>query len=287
MRKDTSPTVSPDDKPPLPAIPLDSNIVGIDWTVNEVTFVWNQVLNILSSVNSIKDPVIHAEGIQALSDVIEILQQAEEQISTSEYKKMEHKPLNLVNIFGKSLFEATFLPATYITGKSLAIGTLCRLIVRHHKEILPLEFLSHFYGVLQQCLKNHPNSVVSHSILLNSSNIFNLALPGSSMLIPHFINEIKAIQSNSDNVLASIKQRCIIITCSLICYPKHLDGISCSNDIFASSGAEYDYSSVLKNDLLNILIKFTTTEKVSDHVGMCIWGLCTMIFEELFNENAE
>eukprot|EP00012_Vannella_robusta_P001901 CAMPEP_0206185082 /NCGR_PEP_ID=MMETSP0166-20121206/1585_1 /ASSEMBLY_ACC=CAM_ASM_000260 /TAXON_ID=95228 /ORGANISM="Vannella robusta, Strain DIVA3 518/3/11/1/6" /LENGTH=143 /DNA_ID=CAMNT_0053600187 /DNA_START=3 /DNA_END=431 /DNA_ORIENTATION=- len=119
MRKDTSPSVCPDDKPVLPAIPQDPSIVSIAWTFDDLTFVWHQLLGVLSGVNGIKDPVIHAEGIQAISDIIEILQQANERVSTQERKKMKHKTQNLVDIFGRQLFEAVSLPSTHITGKSL------------------------------------------------------------------------------------------------------------------------------------------------------------------------
>ena len=290
MRKDTSPSVCPDDKPVLPAIPQDPSIVSIAWTFDDLTFVWHQLLGVLSGVNGIKDPVIHAEGIQAISDIIEILQQANERVSTQERKKMKHKTQNLVDIFGRQLFEAVSLPSTHITGKSLAIGTLCRLIVRHHSDTMPLELLSHFYGALQQCLQNHSNSVVTHAILQNSSNIFNLALPGSSMLIPHYLAEIKSIQSiqsSPNSTGAGIKHRCIIIVCSLICFPRHLESLSCPLDILAGSGGEYDFTKTLKKDICDMLIRFTNNEKVSDHVAMCIWGCCNLLFEELFNENSE
>ena len=223
---------------------MDSNITEIQWSVEDLIFVWSQLLNVLRDINSVSDPMIHSEGIQAISDIIEILQQAEENIPQNARKKMKYPTLNLVDIFGRLLFEAALISSSsFITGKAYAIGTLCRMIVRHNIDSVPLELLSHFYATVYNCLKNNPNSIVSQAILQHSSNIFNLALPGSSILIPHYISEIKSVLGSITSCPPSIRMRCVILTCSLICYPGHLEAVSCPTDMINSSGA-YDFSKV-------------------------------------------
>jgi len=275
--KKFSQSICPDSRAPLPEYPADPNITGINWDSEEVIFVWNQVLQVFRNVNQIKDPQLHAEAIKVLCEVIEILLRAEEDIP---YQEPVHQPLCLINIFGHWLFEACYLPESFLTGKSYAVGTLCRLVVRHYGDLLPLEFLSHFYAIIHHCLKSHPNSIVSHSILTNSNNIFNLALPGCNILIPHYIQEIKrAIKAPNKDV----RLKSILITNSLICYPNHLDSLTCPSE-FSSKSADYDLGASLKKEIVQILIEYVNCDtEVPEHRVSAIWGMCCTVFEELNN----
>jgi hypothetical protein len=99
-----------DTKPLLPAVPIDGNLGSINWVVDDLIYVWNEVLQVFSGINTIKDPAIHEAAMRVLCYIIEILQQAEEAIPYQSGLESEHKPLCLVNIFGHWLFEASFLP---------------------------------------------------------------------------------------------------------------------------------------------------------------------------------
>ena len=271
-------SVCPDTKAPLPNIPLDPNISTMTWDIDDLIYVWNQVLQVFKDVNTISDPSIHAAAIKGICDAIEILQRAEENIPIQSRNDMQREPLCLINIFGHWLFESCYLPESYIQGKSLAIGALCRLIVRHYGDSLPLELLSHFYAIVSLCLKQHPNSIVSWSIIQNASNIFNLALPGVNILIPHFISEVKRVFKSSTST--DVRLKAVIITCSLICYPNHLESLSCPLDFTGNS--DYDFGSQLCKDITGILIDTSQREsEPPDHRVMCIWGLCTLVYENL------
>ena len=289
--KEIPQSVCPDTRKPLFEDPFDPNISTIQWeNIDELIYVWNQVLQVFRHVNSIAEPQNHAAAMGVLCEVIEILQRAEEGIPHTLRDKMEREPLFLIDIFGHWLFESCYLPDSYINGKALAIGALCKLIVRHYGDSLPLELLSHFYSIVALCLKNHPNSIVSHSIIQNSSNIFNLALPGVNILIPYFIQEIKHQSIKSQpNLPKEVRLKNIIITCSLICYPNHLESLSCSNDFnqnnnnSESSNNNYDLCNQLRKDITSILIGFTESDSDPEHKVMCIWGLCTLICEDLLH----
>ena len=110
QKKELPSSVCPDSRKPLPEIPLDPNISGMEWDIDDLIYVWNQVLQVFREVNSIKDASIHSAAIKVLCEVIEILQRAEENIPHQAKAEMEKKPLCLVNIFGHWLFEACYLP---------------------------------------------------------------------------------------------------------------------------------------------------------------------------------
>jgi len=278
--KELPQSVCPDSRKPLIEDPVDPNISTMTWeNIDELIYVWNQVLQTFQTVNSITDPVNHAAAIKVLCEVIEHLQRAEEGIPHASKPEMEREPLCLIDIFGHWLFEACYLPDSYIQGKALAAGALCRLIVRHFGDSLPLELLSHFYAIVAHCFKNHPNSIVSWTILQNSSNIFNLALPGANVLIPHYTAEIKRVVK-AQNISKDVRLKNVIITASLVCYPNHLESLSCPLDINGGSG-EYDFSTALRKDITSILIDYANLDPDPEHKVMCIWSLCTMICEDL------
>jgi hypothetical protein len=141
-----------------------------------------------------------------------------------------------------SIFLFSYYYRAFSAGKSLAIASLCQLVVRHHGEQVPLELLSHFYATIQTCLTTQSCSRVSHAIIQNTNNIFNLALPGCNVLIGSYVNEIKAIFKKRAATPKEVLLKCALILASLISYPNHLESISCPNDF--SSGGQYDFAQV-------------------------------------------
>ena len=276
-------SVCPDSRKPIPEEPIDPTISTMTWELDELIYVWNQVLQIFSQVNTIKNPNIHSTAISVLCEIIEILQRAEESIPHASKSEMKREPLCLIDIFGHWLFECCYISdSSFINGKSIAVGSLCKLIVRHYGDLLPLELLSHFYAIIAYCFKNHPNSKVSHSIIQNSSNIFNLALSGANILIPIYIDEMKKILKSGSSIPKEVRMKVIIIACSLICYPNHLESLSCTSiDGSNGAGGEYDFSNTLKKDISSILIDCLNSDQDSEHKVMSIWGLCNLICEDL------
>jgi RALGAPB N-terminal domain len=66
------------DTVPAPKLPApDPAITMMQWNVDEILHVWNNMLNIFSKVNQIKDPKIHKVAINVLTEIIEIVSGAE------------------------------------------------------------------------------------------------------------------------------------------------------------------------------------------------------------------
>lgn len=92
--------------------------------------------------------------------------------------------------FASWIFQAADLGAEYSDGRAIAYGAMCRMMSRRHDQPIPENLLPHFYrlvikGLLSRDLK------IYYAIIMNSSNIFNLPLPGCYVLIPTFISSIE------------------------------------------------------------------------------------------------
>jgi len=276
---------SPDFEPPPPDVKRDTAITNMSWTVQEIKYIWNQMLQIFQKVNQISRPAIHAEAISCLTEVVMLLMRAEEKVP-AELQNLSEQ-INIVETFGVWLFEACMLPGdAFLNGKADAYGTVCRLICRWHLYTFPQKLLSHFYALVQEGLTNHSNSIVSYEILKHSSNVFNLALPGVNVLIPYYMREISRILS-SDNIAAStsvnkaeakhVRMKSITLLCSLICYSNHLSGLELTTD-----GPEKTFSMTsLRTKIANLLMDTVQNDPIPEHKVMCIWGSCVVLFEEL------
>eukprot|EP01102_Stenamoeba_stenopodia_P015219 TRINITY_DN516_c0_g1_i1.p1 TRINITY_DN516_c0_g1~~TRINITY_DN516_c0_g1_i1.p1 ORF type:complete len:1485 (+),score=330.88 TRINITY_DN516_c0_g1_i1:382-4836(+) len=278
----------PDTLPPLQEIKRDPAVTdGMNWTVDEIKFAWTQMLLIFSKVNSINDPNIHAEAISCITEVVQILMNAETSVPYQEtLDESRPQPLSLINIFGPWLFECCAIPSdSHIKGKADAYGTLCRLIVRKHTHTLPLKLLSHFYGIIHRGLLTSSNTIVSWAILTNANNIFNLALPGANILIPYFLREAKCVLGPSANPTppAQVKLKSIMILCSLLCYPNHLSGVSMPVEDTQIGGPKEIKFPDLKKQLYQLLLDTANSDPVPDHKISCIWGICVYVLEELFH----
>eukprot|EP01100_Stratorugosa_tubuloviscum_P011908 TRINITY_DN542_c0_g1_i1.p1 TRINITY_DN542_c0_g1~~TRINITY_DN542_c0_g1_i1.p1 ORF type:complete len:1470 (+),score=659.45 TRINITY_DN542_c0_g1_i1:33-4442(+) len=274
------PDVLPIPKP----VERDPAIAKMTFTVDEIKYIWFQVLWIFSKVNQIADPGIHADAIDAVTEVVTILQQAEEAVPYQDIINPALPPLiSLLNTFGPWLFECCAIPHdSHMEGKRLSYGCLCRLICRHHMHPLPHKLLAHFYGIIHRGLLASSNTPITWEILLYASNIFNLALPGANVLIPYFLRETqKVLQSSQAPIFA--KMKAITVVCSLICYPNHLEGAAIPIEDTQITGPKELKSADMKKLILTILNDTLNNDPTAEHKVMCLWGLCVLIIEEVFN----
>jgi hypothetical protein len=153
-------------------------------TEEKIQHCWKNILCLLGNVNEIA-PANHAEGIKSMVGIWETL----EKIRT--LQPYEGVVMPDLFSFASWIFQAADLPsAEYSDGKAIAYGCMCRLMCRRHDQPIPENLLPHFYrliikGLLSKDLK------VYYAIIMNSSNIFNLPLPGCYVLIPTFISSIE------------------------------------------------------------------------------------------------
>lgn len=211
-----------------------------DWDWNSSQLVWFNILEIFRYTNGLEDPGAYLESIDALTTVSEMILGAYERSDFEEPELPLDAPpgtaappspssrpsLSLISIFGPWLFEAAKRPIVYAEGKALANRTLCRLVVRQSHINLPLSLLSHFYDCVQVSLLDFSCSKAAWAILEHSTGIFSSGLPGANLLIPYYLTEISKIFTKVDHIPEKVRESALIIVSSLVCLPKHFNGLS-------------------------------------------------------------
>ena len=288
QQKQTLPSRSPDYIPP-PSLPApDPAISQMQWSVDDLVYCWNQMLQIFNKVNAIKNPKIHASAIRTLNEIIHCILHAEENVPFEVASKRPlPKALELINTFGPWLLTACALKDQFVFGKADAYAGLCRLICRHTPAQLPLKFLAHFYSVIHLGLTQPSSgSSVQHMIILNSSNIFNLSLPGAHVLIPYYLMEIRKI-FETGSAPHPVMLKGVLLLNSLIGQTRHLLGVTIPIDLENKLRTEFtrekalDFSHIHREviSLLRLLLKDSTVVLPELRV-MSIWGLCVAIIAE-------
>ncbi|XP_027205285.2 ral GTPase-activating protein subunit beta [Dermatophagoides pteronyssinus] len=146
--------------------------------------------------------------------------------------------------FSMDLFEA---------GQAEALGALCRLFClkkddedislilskQNHPDFSKLKnYLTSFYLALKFNLQNinqneQTKIQISSNILVNSIYLFDVDLPGSKILIPHFFRCMESFLTRKDKNDSDIiiRRACIKILISLLSYPIHYKNLPIKDDL--------------------------------------------------------
>uniref|UniRef100_A0A7S4KM75 Rap-GAP domain-containing protein n=1 Tax=Paramoeba aestuarina TaxID=180227 RepID=A0A7S4KM75_9EUKA len=305
-----------------PSLPTRDEALAKDWSVDEILFIWRNMLQIFGTVNSIRNPTIHVACLQQIWKVIQSVMWSESKVPYPETLDPDRPDfLCLIDIFGHLMFSACELPDAFVEGRAEAYKILCRMFCRDHIRPLPLKLLSHFYGIIQEGLMNRDSkNTVQDSIIINSSNIFNMALPGANTLIPYYLGEIRRILTGEGRS-NRVKERAVIILTSLICLSSHLNGaeipvpgdkkssssassskesnihdfLRIAGASSGSSGARATATAVvhpfpfsgLLSEVLSIMTDALKLEMMDPEIKVrLIWGVCVSLFEIVFNQSA-
>ncbi|KAI9355355.1 hypothetical protein DFJ73DRAFT_276580 [Zopfochytrium polystomum] len=185
------------------------------WNAASGSFVWKNLLCCLGDVNKLSNPQNHAEAMNCLSQTWDMLAKIR---SAQTYENAQIPPLfDFFPWFAK----ATELSSDFAEGRECGYSSLCKLMAKRHEQPLELDVVSHFYRCILRGLGTDDLKVVS-SILSNSTAIFLVNLPGSSILIPHFVRAInKLLVGSRDNTSVStiVRQSAIKILHSMSAIP--------------------------------------------------------------------
>ena len=293
QEKKILPSRSPDFLPPPTLPPPDASIDKMNWTLESVVYCWNEMLQILRNVNAIKSPKIHHMAIQSINEICAVLLHFEDSaphaalVDEQGFRREIPKPLELINTFGPWLFAACALPDKFVAGKADAFAGLCRLILRHSPAGLPQKLLSHFYSVLHLGLTQpSSNSLVQHSIIIHSSNIFNLGLPGVNVLIPYFLMEIRKILENAGSSFLH-KKKCLLILSSLLCQCRPFSEIPITTDLDNKQRTEFTKERIITMSEISlelIALFRLVLQSASPHSELLVhslWSLSVTIVDEL------
>lgn len=99
----------------------DNVISSMQWDLESCQFMWNALLKIFTGVNKIKNPVIQAEAMSGISNIIDIFLHAESKASFSQIIDRKNQLFLQRNFFNLNFF-FIFQPKTlllFLSYKSL------------------------------------------------------------------------------------------------------------------------------------------------------------------------
>ncbi|XP_054153241.1 ral GTPase-activating protein subunit beta-like isoform X2 [Oppia nitens] len=198
-------------------------------------------------------------------------------------------------------------PESFEAGQAEAIGALCRLFCfkKADEEISTMlnkqphppfqkvkNYLTQFHLALQfgLSLKETFRRQFIASILINSTKIFEVDLPGGSLLIPHYLKalEIYLIPKEKPNTKpdVEIRRSCIKLLLSLFSYPLHFNELPIKETLSETPSTTFQS---LRPRLINLQIQALCGETDSINVQMILGGFLLMVSDvsnnELFNQN--
>ncbi|GAM24743.1 hypothetical protein SAMD00019534_079180 [Acytostelium subglobosum LB1] len=290
-RKERGGPRSPDSQEPLPDILVDQSIVQIGWDQETCYRTWINLLALLNNVHNIKDAQIHELSTSVLTDIVDIFLCAEEETDFSTSQIDGWRPVPLFDIVGARLFDCYNLDSKFTRSKVLALRSLCRMVCRHHPQY-PTEILVGFYDMVNKVFVSPIVQVeLANAILLHSSNIFNLAMPGANSLIFPYLKYIKTMyssfKSQDQPPPVEVRKRSLIILGSLVFYPNHTPTLVFEGykDETGKSITKDMTMKDLKRELIDLLIIALKNERAAENRMMCLWTLSTLVMEEFNSQD--
>ncbi|CAG2161455.1 unnamed protein product [Oppiella nova] len=187
-------------------------------------------------------------------------------------------------------------PDSFEAGQAEAFGALCRLFCfkKADEEISTMlsrqphppsvqkvkNYLTRFHLALQfgLTLKEPFRRQIIASILINSTKIFEVDLPGGSLLIPHYLKalEIYLIPKEKQNTKpdVEIRRSCIKLLLSLFSYPLHFNELAIKENLSETPSTTFQS---LRPRLINLQIQALCGETDSTNVQMILGGFLLMV----------
>ncbi|CEF70831.1 Ral GTPase-activating protein subunit beta [Strongyloides ratti] len=180
-------------------------------------------------------------------------------------------------------------------GKAMALGTLCKIVTsKLSTELIPDHHLAKFYAAIHDALIERDRLVLC-TILYNTTNLYNLGLPGVEILLPNYIKAIDIVMTESMKIqlhpsISQIEMRysCLKALGCLISWPTifgdqtiiplgtdPFSGCNLQNNLLNNLSV-YDN---LKDSILKILIHALRNETDSNNLCYAL-SLCSIFYEE-------
>ncbi|EFC50362.1 rap/ran GTPase-activating protein [Naegleria gruberi] len=286
---------------------VGNSTTELDLPDEYVYYAWNQFLHIIGNPNKLVDPEIHLKAFQGIEVITHSLAYVgtDPPIKQLKEQKVDFRipyapdANSILDIFGPWYFEAVFREnaSNFNQGRAVAYSALCKIFCRKGGSPIHTRYLSLFYKALCQGLEDE-DPIVVIAILLGSKKIFCYEeLVGSHILIRYYTkvcdkilggtgNSVKDSSQNSKYNI-EVRQACITIIGSLICFPNHF---SSPNIQKTTSDQEIINQSTvyqeLKFQIQTILQKALKSERNPKNLQYVIWAIVVLIYEEI-DHNAE
>lgn len=207
-------------------------------------------------------------------------------LSTSQYNENNEIPLQ---------YSSDVFITSISAGKAMALGTLCKIVTsKLSSELIPEHHLAKFYAAIHDALIERDRLVLC-TILYNTTNLYNLGLPGVEILLPNYIKAIDIIMIESMKIqlhpsITQIDMRysCLKALGCLISWPtifgdqtiipsgtNPFSGCNIQNNLLNNLSV---YNN-LKDSILKILIHALRNETDSNNLCFAL-SLCSIFYEE-------
>lgn len=138
------------------------------WSAESSFIIWRRMLGSLGDVNQIRDPQLHFQVIECLSNIVDIFLVIRDNLGVSlDNLSTPPPPLYVppIHFFASWLFETLQLSNHYRKGKIVAYKLLCLIVTRMPEIHSSNEFLSLFYCSIHRGL--HSKDLVSTKLFRN------------------------------------------------------------------------------------------------------------------------
>ena len=174
------------------------------WSADVAYVLWKRILGVLGDVNKIENPEIHARVFGYLHKQWEILYKVRNNLAVSVSNTETPEPPELVPplyLFVPWCLGAFQLDSRFQDGQSLALELICRqFIVNIYNDYeLDTSMVCQFYRLLRWSLVQTDNLEFTYKAVKScGGGFFSRNLPGSQVLIPHFLDACEKIAKSSD-----------------------------------------------------------------------------------------
>lgn len=234
-----------------------------------VLYSWYKMLCLLGNLNDLLDPKIFALAIQGTVNLINYFLG----VGKGPHSSPDIVPPDantILNIFGHWLFEAVKLRrANFEDGVALCVESLYSIFKqKSHSKFLPI-YLGSFYNCLADVL-HRPDCKPLTSLFSVSANFFLEEWEGSRVITPSWIVGISEILTATGKS-SQIRESCISMLTTLICFPKHFGNTPFSSKI--PQDAHKKLLNQLASERMNhepLLPEMNTYADMTNYIGLIL-----------------
>lgn len=194
---------------------------GRGWLPDVAVVLWRRMLGALGDINKIIDPIIHAQVMEYLVELSDLLIKIRNNLGVTVDNQSSPPPSEFVpplHIITSWLFEAINLPDEYHQGKILAYKLLCILTLQRQDIPFTRDYLVQFYKTLHYGLVGTNQEIINTIVKYCGPKIFAVGLPGCTLLLLDLIFAANTIASSSE-VKGVPRTEALSILGSLLCFP--------------------------------------------------------------------
>ncbi|XP_023240859.1 ral GTPase-activating protein subunit alpha-1-like isoform X3 [Centruroides sculpturatus] len=259
---------------------------GRGWLPDVAVVLWRRMLGALGDINKIIDPVIHAQVMEYLVELSDLLIKIRNNLGVTVDNQSSPPPSEFVpplHIITSWLFQAINLPDEYHQGKILAYKLLCILTLQRQDIPFSRDYLIQFYKTLHYGLVGTNQEIINTIVKYCGPKIFAVGLPGCTLLLLDLIFAANTIAS-SNEVKGVPRTEALSILGSLLCFPNAFGDMPVlqpsPTDLVCMNCTD------VKEHVISILLRSGKREPAGLARCIAISSLGIFIYEELLHKTS-